>query len=573
MKKLKLKSLKVISTKTEEAKIIEFGDRITVFTSEGLSNSDEVKNHTGKSLITKSIYFGLGAELIKYTETWTDLKISTIIDFEYNNINYTLFRQGRYFVLRNNLSNEHNFFASIEELKNYYKDFFDIKLKLFHKTESKSVSPYPQALFLPFYIDQDKGWNSDWVSFTSLSQYKEYLKPIFEFYTGVKTNDYYSLLSKKDILEQEKSKLRDKKNTYQTVIDENIDNFKDALSLNVDIKDFQKDIGALIIELNKIQNKKEKLKENLVKLNNQKSEIILSIKNNTNILKDLEEDEKYIKTHANNDSIQCPICATMHSNNSAIKYIFNLDIENCQKDVNDLIKARNTKTKDIEKIELDMKVLCKKEKQINSLLNRKKKTIKLRDVLVSQGIHEIIKDFQKKQSNCDKVIGEKDADTKQIDSELKIYEQKQKEANDEFIKIMKKFIIKLGITDIEPKKIGEKNQAGGSDLPLGMLAYTLAYYKMLYKNKDAIVMPLVLDTIVQQDPSPTNILKMFNLLIEELPSDCQLILSTTNLYNIDFKTEPYRFTNKRKVLEKDDYEMVKDEYFNFLKLIRKASFK
>ena len=90
MKRLKLKSLKVISTATKKAKIINFGDKLTIIT----SNSE---NRTGKSLITKAIYYALGADLSQYVSDWQTLSIVTILDFEYNNSEYTMFR------LKNNI--------------------------------------------------------------------------------------------------------------------------------------------------------------------------------------------------------------------------------------------------------------------------------------------------------------------------------------------------------------------------------------------------------------------------------------------------------------------------------------
>lgn len=81
-------------------------------------------------------------------------------------------------------------------------------------------------------------------------------------------------------------------------------------------------------------------------------------------------------------------------------------------------------------------------------------------------------------------------------------------------------------------------------------------------------MPLVLDTLVQQDPSPKNILQMFNLILEVFPKDCQLILATTNLYDLNFESDPYRFLNKCHVLSKEDFDIVEREYNQYLDKIR-----
>ena len=86
MKRLILKKLVIISQKNEEARTIEFDDRLTVIT--GDNPSGETKNRTGKSLVMKSIYYSLGAKLKKYTTNWDSLQISTIVTFLYDGIKY-----------------------------------------------------------------------------------------------------------------------------------------------------------------------------------------------------------------------------------------------------------------------------------------------------------------------------------------------------------------------------------------------------------------------------------------------------------------------------------------------------
>lgn len=569
MKKLKLISLKVISTAIEEAKIINFNDWITVFTSEESPGNSQ--NHTGKSLIAKSIYYAFGADLNKYTISWKELKIVTIVDFEYQNVFYSLFRQKNKFILVNKTHNVIKFFNDTAQLKNFYNDLFMLKLKLLKKNDDLKHNPYPQALFLPFYIDQDKGWSSNWDSFNSLGMYKNPLKEIFEFYTGAKTNNYYDLLQKQDSLYAKNTKIKESYNKYQIAINENMNNFKQNIGANLEIRNFKKEIDILLIELNKIQKIKNKLKSELLKFNNEKYSLEESIKNCTTILDDLEKDETYINQNCSSNTIKCPICGVEHSNNESIKYIFSLDIENCKKDINELIIKKEKIDKKINDIQKNILDTSSKENKINMLLNKTKKRVKLKDVIISEGVKTLLKELQKKQNNCLRKIEENDEEISFIKKDLNHYMKIQKERNTEFQNIMKKHIQSLDITDIEPNTIGEKNSAGGSDIPKGMLAYTLSYYQMICKNKDALIMPMVLDTMVQQDPSPKNILDMFNLLLKEFPKDCQLVIATTNLYNLDFKSEPYRFLQKNKALSKKDFDDIKDEYFMFLDKIREYS--
>ncbi len=566
MKKLKFISLKVISTEKNEAKIIHFNDWITVFTSE--KSPGDSDNHTGKSLIAKSIYYAMGANLNKYTTNWKDLKIATIIDFSYNNNLYSLFRIRNRFILENKNNKEIYYFPEIKQLKDFYNELFDIKLKLLSKNDDLKHQPYPQALFLPFYIDQDKGWSSNWESFASLNWYRNYLKEIFEYYTGAKTNDYYKLIQEEDTKKDENTKLKEEYDKYQLVINENIKSLENSASINADCETFKIEIDSLLIELNKVQKVKNKLKKQLVDLNIERSNIDESLHNYDIILQDLEKDEQYIYKNYDSDEIKCPICGTNHSNNGSMKLLFSVDIENCKNEIQELNNRKANILKNILDVERNIDLKISEESSISKLLNKKKKKVTLKDLLISEGINTVIAKLHKKQHKCEKQIKNNNEDLKQIKQELKHYTNIQKEQNEKFKSIMKRYITKLEITDIDPQKIGEKNSAGGSDTPKGMLAYTLSYYRMICENKEALVMPLVLDTLVQQDPSPKNILQMFNLILEVFPKDCQLILATTNLYDLNFKSDPYRFLNKCHVLSKEDFDIIEREYNQYIDKIR-----
>ena len=476
MKKLKFISLKVISTEKNEAKIIHFNDWITVFTSE--KSPGDSDNHTGKSLIAKSIYYAMGANLNKYTTNWKDLKIATIIDFSYNDNLYSLFRIRNKFILENKNNKEIYYFPEIKQLKDFYNELFDIKLKLLSKNDALKHQPYPQALFLPFYIDQDKGWSSNWESFASLNWYKNYLKEIFEYYTGAKTNDYYKLIQEEDTKKDENTKLKEEYDKYQLVINENIKSLENSASINADCETFKIEIDSLLIELNKVQKIKNKLKKQLVDLNIEKSNIDESLHNYDIILQDLEKDEQYIYKNYDLDEIKCPICGTNHSNNGSMKLLFSVDIENCKNEIQELNNRKATILKNILDVERNIDLKISEESSISKLLNKKKKKVILKDLLISEGINTVIAKLHKKQHKCEKQIKNNNEDLKQIKQELKHYTNIQKEQNEKFQSIMKRYITKLEITDIDPQKIWEKNSAGGSDTPKGMLAYTLSYYRM-----------------------------------------------------------------------------------------------
>ena len=562
MKRLKLKSLKVISTATKKAKIIDFGDKLTIIT----SNSE---NRTGKSLMTKAIYYALGADLSQYVSDWQNLSIVTILDFEYNNSLYTMFRLKNNIILHNCVTNAIQIFKSLKELKDFYNEFFDMKLKLsltINNDDNLHI-PYAQALFMPFYIDQDQGWSNMWNSFKSIGIYKDGKKEILEFYTGVKTNDYYKLKNEKTNKEKIIKEIKVEQANCKLVIDTNLKHFNNIVAVNANIKEFKENIDALMQELNKVQKNKNTIKAELLSVYNKKNEILDELQNVKSVLKDLEKDKAYMLENFCSDVIVCPTCGVVHENNSQVRYVVELDIENCQNNIETLLSKLDRQDAEIKKLKRKLDISNSTEKNISNILNKRKNKVKLNDILLSEGINSVIKNLQKKLRIIDKQLFTNEQDLEQINSELKYYDEIQREQNKIFINLIKPFLATLGIGDIAPKKIGEKIKEGGSDQARCIMAYVLAYYIMASENKDAVLFPLVIDTPAQQEPNVKDMQTLYNLILNKLPEDAQLIITTSDLYGMKFQGTIHTFTNKRAVLNVKDYNIVEKCYMKYLQLL------
>ena len=562
MKRLKLKSLKIISISTKKAKIIDFDEKLTIVT----SNSE---NRTGKSLVTKAIYYALGADLNQYVSDWQNLSIVTILDFLYNNTLYSIFRLKNKTIVFNHSNGIYKIFKSLSELKNYYSDFFNIKLRLSITTNSDDNLhiPYPQALFMPFYIDQDKGWSNMWDSFKSIGMYKDGKKEILEFYTGIKTNDYYKLMNEKTNKEKEIKDIKTEQTNCRLVIDTNLKHFKDIISVNANIKEFKENIDALIKELNIVQKNKNRIRAELVKTYNKKDELQNELNNINYVLEDLKKDKMYMINNFSNDTILCPICGVEHKNNSQVRFVLELDIENCQNNIDTLLSQIEKQDAEIRKLKHELEINTVDEKNISKILNKKKNKVKLNDILLSEGINKLIKELHCKLRKIDKLLYTNEQDLQQIKSELKYYDEIQNEQNKKFIDLIKPFLATLGIGDIEPKKIGEKIKEGGSDQARCIIAYVLAYYIMISQNKDAVLFPLVIDTPAQQEPSVKDMQILYKLILNNIPEYGQLVITTSDLYGMNFDAKIHTFTDKRAVLKEDDYNIIEETYLKYLQML------
>lgn len=145
-----------------------------------------------------------------------------------------------------------------------------------------------------------KGFNFAYVRVSTEEQNYE----IFEYYTGAKTNDYYKLIQEEDSKKDENLKLKEEYDKYQLVINENLKSLEKSVSVSANYETFKKEIDTLLLELNKVQNVKNKLKKQLVNLNIEKSNIEEYLRNYNAILQDLEKDEQYIFKNYDSEKIK-----------------------------------------------------------------------------------------------------------------------------------------------------------------------------------------------------------------------------------------------------------------------------
>ena len=553
----------------KKAKTVDFDENITIITSE----DDEGKsiNHTGKSLLMKSIYYAFGAKLAKYTKNWKILDIVTLVRFTYNDNEYSLFRYGDSFILGSN--KDVKVFLSVHELKEFYKTFFDFRLELTlsqEKDNPKLHAPYPSAYFLPFYIDQDMGWSGNWKSFSEVSMYDKYLLNIMKYYTGMTDNEYYIQLLNQNKSRQKIFMYEQELKKCHATIEQGKKYFGNILDINVDISEFEKELRNLTTELNTIQKEKNNLKQKLLKLENKKIEITERKNNISSILSDMEKDKKYADKHLTDDKIICPVCGTIHKNSISNRYAFEMDIVMCIEELKSCNKTIVKINNQIIETKQQIDEFVTSEKPLQQLLSSKRNDIELRDVLISNGVNALLVKAREDTLAINEEIEKLNKILDDIQTKLDSYKEYAEMITREFNTRINIYINSLSITDVtlaEEKKIGYSIKADGSDLPKVVLAYTLAYYDLIRKNNDAIIFPLVIDTMLQQEQSTESIKSIFDTLLNKTPKDSQIIMATTNTHNIEFSGKKHKFLIKRGLLNEKDYGLIENAFIKNLSIL------
>ncbi|WP_339216655.1 hypothetical protein [Ornithinibacillus sp. FSL M8-0202] len=571
MKRLVLKRLIIISQKYEEARTIEFGKRLTVITGENLEGT--TINRTGKSLVMKSIYHSLGAKLTKYTSNWGNLQISTILSFSYDGNEYEIYRDNDRFIL-----NEYGnlfFFSNISELRKRFVDLFNFRIRMpINRDNDDVIYAYPGAIFMPFYIDQDKGWSGSWDSFRDIFNAK-WKKEILLYHMGVRTPEYYDLLDERVELEFQKTENNKEEVTLKTVLKKHIEKYNKYLDINLDLNEFEHEISQLTSELNKQMDKRNEIKEELVKCFNEMREFDELYAIAEKVYNELLKDMDYVENDLREETIICPICSTPHENSVLNRFHIYSEIEECENTMQQYFKERNKIEKRIQKQSQELKTLDDYISKIDEILNRKREAITFRDIIVSEGSKSILDDLKEELTNIQNDTNIIDYRLKEIRKEQSAITRAGKHITNKYLERLKNYLDILNVVDIDEadvKKFKTHFNSGGNDLPSAILAQIFALYSVSAEHSETVSAPIILDAIFQQEPAKEKINTIWDFVINYQPVKSQLVISTTELHNREIEGKIIHLTKERGLLtsegfikEKEKIIKYKNELLNFLK--------
>lgn len=143
----------------------KFSPGINIITSEN--------NHVGKSCLVKSLYYALGAE-INFAAPW-DLKNKTVsLKFSIGQETCQIVRRNKFFLLIDGNGETHFCTRVGSELTHELARVFGFSVHLQNKSTKRYEVAPPAFTYLPYFIDQDKGWVSEmYTSFEKLGQYSK----------------------------------------------------------------------------------------------------------------------------------------------------------------------------------------------------------------------------------------------------------------------------------------------------------------------------------------------------------------------------------------------------------------
>lgn len=555
MKKLIFESIILISHKEKRARKESFHPHKNLIVG---------KNHTGKSSLLKTLYLTLGARPKGKLQQW-DENTASIVNLSIDNKKFTiLYQQGN-----RALFDETGKIIGAEDSHAEWVELFSnltgFNLLMTDKKQ-ETVKADVKCFFLPFYIDQDSSWGSDWNTFAGLQQFKAPIPLVLDYFSGVKPPEFYLLNSKK---KQNQTSLADNRKEFiflekaKKRLEEKLDFNKVKISYEA----FEKEVEELTSRVNGLNKQQQSIRATLVNQKDVIESINLQIASSQFALQTYEKDSSYL-TDLAESNLSCPTCGAEHSD-TFLEFLTYADdarilrelISRLRKDLKKLEGEYNQNKRDLieSKNEYD---------KIELILKTNRDNVKFKDVIDSVSSEMALTAFNEEEltikNEIDRLIVSLDEIEQQIKKTTNL--KKSKLILDNFRSTYKSYRFKLNLPQVETTrlKLSSRPDISGSGGPRAILAYYAALWSVCYSEYSSYNVPIIIDSPNQKAQDELNLPKVLKFIFEELPVNAQTIIGSEIFTEHDFDktiqlTEPYS------LLKEELYDIYEAEYEKHLK--------
>ncbi|MCI1004284.1 hypothetical protein [Herbaspirillum sp. C7C8] len=519
-------------------------------------------NGTGKSRITKNLFWTLGCTPEKQLSAGWDPDFIGVLEFEYESKTYTVVRQrknlglfaenGALIACANNMGTWNRIMA----------DKFGYKLMLQRPQSTTASRLGVEYLTLPTYIDQDGGWGATWSSFKNLSQFKAWKKPVFEAYIGLRPNAYFAAKQlwqeASDVLKGMQEKFDTQKSAFKRV--------REILPKNVPVlsdAQFENELVDLGEKARDLQQRQNELRAKLVSAVNRKEQISSSLRLAVENHRNLTDDLGFI-SERNEENIECPTCGTLHENSFHARLQLTQDAHAFALLVAELRAEKAQAVARHEQLLAELADIGKQSREITSTIREEQAGLQAKELLLAAHSAQTLDNaFEAVTSELSEEISAYAAKVETLKGGYKIFEDRARttEVGDYFSTSVTWFSNKLNVPaeeQIKKTKPGDRGNSGGSSGPRSLLAVHLAMVKSNAAYGDTPLFPLVIDTLQQSGQDLKNLSSMVEILNGNVGINQQIILAVEMLPpTVDISNfNVVNLTEDRALLNPDDFKNV-----------------
>jgi hypothetical protein len=549
MKNLKLQRLFLLSKAERKARQESFDDETTVVFG---------ANDTGKSHLIKSIYSALGADPSVVNEKWTKASVSTLLEFSVDDQPYSILRVDNQFALFD-VTDALLWTGSslVKEIGPAIAELLDFTIQLSTKSDTLVVPP-PQFCFLPFYQDQDRGWDDNWSSFKGLSMIKDFKRSILEYHTGIRPREYYAAQADRAEAVRQQNDLKAERRALDRATDR-LRSGRPALSVTFTPEKFAHQIEQLLHELNELRTIYDAVRKKVSELQSRRAVLVEEIEIARMALAELDADFKFMQDLTDAEII-CPTCNAVHENDFANRFGLIGDADACR---GFLASSRHSLVEVEADIARQMGSLDGygiRIARIDAILEENRGEIKLRDMLNDESERILDVTIATERSVLDQGISDWRTSEDEAVERMKANSSARRKAEIVafYAKKLRGFAWELGVEFSNSAKtsVSPKINETGSYGPRAILAYHYALLHTIREFTTSCLCPIILDTPLQQDQDEDNAAAIIGFALKNRPKDMQLVLGTVSMHGVKYVGHSINPTVKESLLSRDDFDEV-----------------
>jgi len=561
MSHLKFRQLLVISNSAKSANQFHF-QRLNLVIADD--------NSVGKSTLAKLLFWSFGCEP-EFDTTWNSLDCSTIVRFTIGDSDYEIKRyKNMISILENGIIT--NYSKITGEFSQKLAELVGFKALLPNQATGELETPPPAYYFLPFYIDQRRSWSKAWDNFNNLGQFKNWKNIIIKYHVGLLTPDYFELEIEKVIKKTNKANLNidvEKIDSTLEIVENYLttEAFKTVGKEDFDFmtEEIEKDLKELYIKQENILDKYSNLQITISHLEHQK--IIAK-----ELIEELDKDYVFAIENIPEDNIKCPLCGTNHENSIFNKTSILTDKNQAEVQLDNINTEINSANKKLLLANAEINSVREKIDNLN------KKYIKQSNQDSEFTFSKLIENIggQSIKKNVTESRNEKIGSIRDLDKAIRLASKSQKQlytqehiddVNSVFNSYLSSYIKELDAEAINLSQITSPmsyneiiKEGGAAEGTRAILAYYIAIFSTVERNKNEIISPLVIDTPNQQEQSDDNYSNIVDLINNKISNNNQVIIcamSNPKLSPLEENANIIKLDNS-KILDIKQYKNVKD---------------
>tara|TARA_R110001592_G_scaffold356543_2_gene658680 strand:- start:51729 stop:53465 length:1737 start_codon:yes stop_codon:yes gene_type:complete len=575
MKNFIFKRVVLLSDTQKSASQFVFQKKYNLITG-GLDHS------AGKTSLVKAMLWAMGCEPHDVPESWKALDCKVYVECDIGEDKCIFYRYQNTIKLSVNDESFQRFSKITGQYASIFADLVGFSVLLPNRPpkdqEPELETPPPAYYFLPFYVDQKKGWSEVWNGFDNLGQFADWKRKVIKFHTGYLLPEYFEI--EEDIYEFKKieSVAQNEIKRINTAL-EVVEEYVPKTQFTIDSQDLEKITEEIRETLQELSVEQEKILNELSKLTSDKYHLNSQLELITEASEELEEDYKFSVENIEADELECPLCGTYHDNSIISKAEILADKQQLKKQEKGLrtqLKSLDNNISDLNSKLDHVRIHIQEINRKYAIENSEGKRFELVDIvdsLASSAVQKNVTNTKEQKQLDSKKAHDKQKELKKDQSGLLTKKDKE-ERNEHFIARLESHIQKMSATGVNLNGVKSPEDhkkllrdGGAAESTRAILAYHSSTIDMIKTYGSEALAPFIIDTPRQHEQNDFSYKSIIDLILYRLPHEQQIFLCALDDHVIKSykdKATVITLNNKDKLLGSGDYKKLRDELENVI---------